>query len=207
MPIPTWLREANPADLERRVQNLPLERLALGRDTLLAYRRALGVCALTPLPSLTLFTLDLIDPAAANPAAELALSLLVSVALHAVMLSFIVLRSFSRGWQDGQNAPLAMSVRLCQWIRTRWLTLGMLLGAGFAVPTWAAMAAIDSVSRYPMNSSIPEMLTVLLPVGFVITAGQIYEGLTGLLRGTTRAPRRRKTRRSLNVFVRAPRTA
>ncbi|WP_146009522.1 hypothetical protein [Deinococcus planocerae] len=184
MHVPDWIRETNLRELRARVENLPLEKLALGRRTYRATAAASVLTWATGLLVVGAFTQWLYQRFGLAFGGVAGLLLLITYAgLYASYLQ--------DGWQKSKSDAPAWSWAWCQVMSRSWLPL-VLAATALQLGIYALLILVVALlSGESLASSLRGALLVggmgaaiYLPVFLANIAGELIRGLLGLLGGT-----------------------
>jgi len=176
--VPEWLLEADPRRLERRVRQLPLEKLALGKRTWRELKLAFGGLVITTLLSSVAagVLLHISTPSEMHN---------IRIALDIFLVSTVIfaratrcLREIWRAWIDAQKDEDARSWHICERAVKMWLKAGI-------IEWMISMAILGGVLGFGRVSKVTIVASMMTLLPTVFSGYQeLLRGLHGLLRGT-----------------------
>ncbi|ADY27512.1 hypothetical protein Deipr_2388 (plasmid) [Deinococcus proteolyticus MRP] len=185
---PQWLQDIRPGELSARVENLPLEKLQLGRqclgETRLLMRLLLGLFLL----SASVIVLG------ALAAGEHLVMGLVRLVMFLPVWGYFLARDLKAAWTDARQDSPALSWELCQRLAARrwvhWFAASVLLALTLQVALWQILYATGLLGKVGLehdglfytlifgSASLPQLATLQL--------AEALRALLGLLRGTSK---------------------
>lgn len=182
MNLPEWMQDTHLNVLRERVDNLPLEKLRLGRKTFRTLLQVTTLSVVSSLASSVVMAKFLPLPGAG----------LMSVVLF-LANGFLFFGTTQEGWERAREDSPAYSYCRCEVLNATW---ALTLAAACVVLAVFFMLLFSLLGLFSSNSALENMKGGAMLGGFMIlvyfpnytikTRGELLRALLGLLKGTGR---------------------